>query len=110
MYYKGYGAYQVGSYDDARLTLTYLTSWSKIAFQCNLIGIIFKNSFIAIKAKVIILTRFGYPNKTSTIDKYLRSRLTFHLSVKVTHVGLPSVYLNTLFLVATRPIELEFYI
>ena len=82
----------------------------KFASQCSLMGIILKHSCITIEAKVIILTQFGYSNKTITIDKYLRSRLTFHLSVKITHVGLPSVYLIIFLLVATRPIELKFNI
>ena len=44
---------------------------------CILIGIILKLDFsITVEAKIIILTRCGY----ITIDKYLRSRLTFDRS------------------------------
>ena len=41
-------------------------------------------------------------------DNYLRPSLTFDFSAKVSHVGLPSVYLSIYFLVPTSPIELKF--
>ena len=56
-----------------------------------------------VEAKIIIVTC----NETITIDKYLRSRLTFDFLTKVTHMRLPSIYLNMFFSVTTRPIELK---
>ena len=37
------------------------------------------------------------------------SRLTFDLSAKVAHIGVPSLYLNIVFSEFTWPIELEFH-
>ena len=48
----------------------------KFASQCSLMGIILKNSFITIEAKGILLTQFGYSNKTITIDKYVEVDLS----------------------------------
>ena len=48
-------------------------------------------------------------NETMTINKYQRSRLTFDLSAKVAHIGVPSIYLNIIFSETTRPIEFKFY-
>ena len=44
-----------------------------------------------------------------SINKFQRSRLTFDLSAKVAHIGVPSTYLNIVFSATTRPIELEFH-
>ena len=46
-------------------------------------------------------------NLKFTINKYIRSMLTFNLSVNVAIVVLASVYLKTLFLIATMPVELK---
>ena len=40
-----------------------------------------------------------------SINKFPRSRLTFGLSAKVAHIGVPSTYLNKVFSETTRPIE-----
>ena len=44
-----------------------------------------------------------------TINTFKRSRLTFDISAKVTHVEVPSIYLNIVFSETTRPIELKFH-
>ena len=44
-----------------------------------------------------------------SINKFQRSRLTFDLSAKVAHIGVPSTYLNIVFSETTRPIELKFH-
>ena len=44
-----------------------------------------------------------------SIDKFQRSRLTFDLSAKVAHIGVPSIYLNIVFSKTIRPIELKFH-
>ena len=43
------------------------------------------------------------------INKFQRSRLTFDLSAKVTHIGVPSRYQNIVFSETTWPIELKFH-
>ena len=43
------------------------------------------------------------------INKFQRSRLTFDLSAKVTHIGVPSTYLNIVFSETTRPMEIIFH-
>ena len=40
---------------------------------------------------------------------FQRSRLTFDLSAKVAHIGVPSTYLNIVFSETTRPIEIQFH-
>ena len=52
---------------------------------------------IILETKVNIFTRYGKPNETIIIDKYLRSRLTFDLAVKVAVMG------------TTRPLEVKFH-
>ena len=53
----GYGAYQVCSNDDPRLTLTYLTSRSNLLPNAFKWEIILKSDFLnTVEAKVIILT------------------------------------------------------
>ena len=42
------------------------------------------------------------------INKFQRSRLTFDLSAKVTHIGVPSIYQNIVFSQTIGPIELKF--
>ena len=44
-----------------------------------------------------------------SINKFQRSRLTFDLSAKFTHIGVPLTYLNIVFSETTRPIELKFH-
>ena len=44
-----------------------------------------------------------------SINKFQRSRLTFDLSAKVAHIGVPSTYLNIVFSETTWPIELKFH-
>ena len=43
------------------------------------------------------------------INKCQRSRLTFELLAKVTHIGIPSTYLNIVFSENTRPMEIKFH-
>ena len=43
------------------------------------------------------------------INKYQRSRLTFALSAKVTHIVVPSIYYNIVFSQTVGPIELKFH-
>ena len=74
-------------------------------------GIFLKDvGFKTVEAKVIIITRYVQPNKTMTINKFQRSRLTFDPSAKVTHIGVPSIYLNIVFSETFRPIKLKFHI
>ena len=42
-------------------------------------------------------------------NKFQRSRLTFDLSAKVAHIGVPSTYLNIVFSETTRPIEIKIH-
>ena len=42
------------------------------------------------------------------INKFQRSRLTFDLSAKAAHIGVPSIYINIFFSETIRPIELKF--
>ena len=44
-----------------------------------------------------------------SINKFQRSRLTFDLSAKVAHIGVPSTYLNIVFSETTWPIEIKFH-
>ena len=46
-----------------------------------------------------------------SINKFRMSRLTFDLSAKSAHIGVPSTFLNIVFSQTTslRPIELKFY-
>ena len=43
------------------------------------------------------------------ITKFQRSRLSFDLSAKVAHIGVPSIYLDIVFLETIGPIELNFH-
>ena len=43
------------------------------------------------------------------INKFQRSRLTFDLSAKVAHIGVPSSYLNIVFSETNRPMEIKFH-
>ena len=61
------------------------------------------------EAKVIILTWYVKTNETMAINKCQRSRLTFDLSAKVAHIGVPSSYLNIVFSETTRPMENKFH-
>ena len=45
-----------------------------------------------------------------SINKFQRSRLTFDLSAKDAHIGVPSTYKNIVFSETTRPIEPKFHI
>ena len=45
-----------------------------------------------IEAKVIILTLYVLSYVTMAINKFQRSRLTFDLSAKAAHIGVPSIY------------------
>ena len=62
-----------------------------------------------VEAKVIIITRYVQAYETMAINKFQRSRLTFDLSAKVAHIGVPSMYLNIVFSENMRPIELKFH-
>ena len=42
------------------------------------------------------------------INKFQRSRLTFDLSAKASHIGVPSIYLNIVFSETIGPIKLKF--
>ena len=44
------------------------------------------------------------------INKFQRSRLTFALSAKVSHIVVPSIYLNIVFSKTICPIELKFHV
>ena len=44
-----------------------------------------------------------------SVNEFQRSRLTFDLSAKVTHIGVPLTYLSIVFSETTRPIELKFH-
>ena len=44
-----------------------------------------------------------------SINKFQRSRLTFDLSAKVAHIGVPSTYQNKVFSETTLPIEIKFH-
>ena len=75
------------------MTLTYLPSRSNMlpnAFK----WVIFWKDYILniVKANVIILTLYVKPNETIAINKSQRSRLTFDISAKVAHIGVPSTY------------------
>ena len=43
------------------------------------------------------------------INKFQRSKLTFDLSAKVAHIGVPSTNLNIVFLETIRPMEIKFH-
>ena len=60
-------------------------------------------------AKFIILTCYVEPNEIMIINKFQRSRLTFDLSAKVTHIRAPSIYQSIIILETTRQIELKFH-
>ena len=52
-----------------------------------------KDDFLkTVEAKVIIISRYVQTNDTMTINKFLRSSLTFDLSANVTRIGVPSIY------------------
>ena len=44
------------------------------------------------------------------INKFQRSRLTFDLSAKVAHIGVPSTLQNIVSYETTRPFELKFHV
>ena len=44
-----------------------------------------------------------------TIDKYIRSSLTFNLQPRSLILELPPIYLTMFFSIATRPIEQKFH-
>ena len=44
------------------------------------------------------------------INKFQRSRLTFDLSAKVTHIRVPSIYVNIVLSQTIGPIELRFHV
>ena len=67
--------------------------------RSNLLHSAFKGEFFEkdeflkiVEAKAIIITRYVQANETMTINKYQRSRLTFDLSAKVAHIGVPLMY------------------
>ena len=91
------------------MTLTYLMPRS------NLLPNAFDWDFFFFEKLVfIILLR---PKKVFSLDmfnlmpinKFQRSRLTFDLSAKVAHIGVPSTYLNIVFSQTTWPIEIKFH-
>ena len=45
-----------------------------------------------------------------SINKFQRSRLTFDLSAKVSHIEVPSTYQNIVFSETTWPIETKFHL
>ena len=48
-----------------------------------------------VETKVIMLSWYVKSNETMAITKFQRSRLTFDLSAKVAHIGVPSTYKNS---------------
>ena len=46
-----------------------------------------------VEALVIILTWYVKLNETLAINKFQRSSLTFDLSAKVGHIGVPSIFI-----------------
>ena len=44
------------------------------------------------------------------LNKFQRLRLTFALSAKVSHIVVPSIYLNIVFSQTIGPIELKFHV
>ena len=62
-----------------------------------------------VKAKVIILTLYVETNEAMAINKLQKSRLTFDLSAKVAHIGVPLTYLNIIFSETTRPMVIKFH-
>ena len=59
------------------------------AFKCDFF--FWKVDFLnTVEAKVIILTWYVETNETMAINKFQVSRLTFNLSAKVAHIGVPS--------------------
>ena len=64
----------------------------KFASLCIEMGNFLKSWILDTEAKVIILTWYVKPNETVAINKFQRSRLTFDLSAKVTHIGVPSTF------------------
>ena len=62
-----------------------------------------------VEAKVIILTWYVKTNEAMAINKFQRTRLTFDLSAKVAHIGVPSTYLNIGFSETIRPMEIKFH-
>ena len=64
---------------------------------------------LTVEAKVIILTWYVKTNETMAINKFQRSRLTFALSAKVAHIGVPSTYSNKVFSETTKPIEIKIH-
>ena len=43
-----------------------------------------------VDALVIIVTWYVKPNETMAINKFQRSRMTFDLSAKISHIGVPA--------------------
>ena len=60
----------------------------------HLNGIFFEKMifFKTVEAKVIIIAKYVQANETMSINKFQRSRLTFDLSAKGAHIGVPSMY------------------
>ena len=62
-----------------------------------------------VEAKVIILSGYVEPNETMAINKFQRSRLTFNISAKVAHIGVPSTHQNIVSSETTMPFEPKFH-
>ena len=61
--------------------------------RLNWIIFFWKVDFLnTVVAKVIILAWYVLSDDTLAINKFQRSKLTFDLSAKVAHIGVPSTY------------------
>ena len=74
--------------------MTYLASRSNLLSNAFKWDFFFeKDDFLkTVEAKVIIITRYVQSNETMHMNKFQRSRLTFDLSAKVAHIGVPPIY------------------
>ena len=70
----------------------------------------FLNTVEAVEAKIIILAWYVQSDDKLAMNKFQRSRSTFDLSAKVSHIGVPSTYYSIVFSETTTPIELKFHI
>ena len=90
--------------------MTYLTSRSNLLPYAFKREIFWKVDFLnTVEAKVIILTWYVKTNEAMAINKFQRSRLTFDLSAKFAHIGVPSTYLNIVFSETTWQIEIKIH-
>ena len=64
--------------------------------------ILFLEELFLIFNQMLSIGSFGRRVMRQLLDNYLRSRLTYDLLVKVAHMGLPSKYLQNIFLSCHR--------